>query len=195
MTGELGGDANVIPCVILAMTDEDDRHYMEWLYTEHQRLMLATAWKFTSNQADVEDIVSDGCVAIIQKIDTVRKMERNVLRSYIVSTIRNTAISHRRKRQRENAMFCHVDREGAPQIADPATVEQKVLLQAELRSMRQAISQLSEREQLILRWKYQQNRSDHEIAEHFGLSDSSVRVYAMRARAHLKATVYGGEQE
>ena len=81
------------------------------------------------------------------------------------------------------------------QIADPASVEQKVMLQAELRSIRQAMSQLPERERLVLRLKYQQDKSDREIAESLGLSDSSVRVYTMRAREHLKTAVYGGDQE
>lgn len=185
----------MMPVVILTMTDEVDKRYMEWLYAEHQRLMLATAWKFTRDQADVEDIVSDGCMAIIQRIDTVRHMERNVLRSYIVSTIRNTAISHCRRQQADNARFYPADSERVQEVADPATVEQKILLQAELRSVRQAMSQLPERERLVLRLKYQQDKSDREIAESLGLSDSSVRVYTMRARAHLKAAVYGGEQE
>ena len=185
----------MMPVAILMMTDEEDRHYMEWLYTEHQRLMLATAWKFTRNQADVEDIVSDSCVALMKKIDMIRHMECNILRSYIVSTIRNTAISHCRKQQAERAKLYHADSDGDMQLADPASVEQKVLLQAELRSVRQAISQLPERERLVLRLKYQQDKSDQEIAQSLGLSDSSIRVYTMRARAHLKAAVYGGDWE
>ena len=185
----------MMPVAIQMMTDEDDRHYMEWLYTEHQRLMLAAAWKFTRNPADVEDIVSDSCVALIKKMDTIQEMERNILRRYIVSTVRNTAISHCRKQQAERAKRCRADGESAAQLADPASVEQKVLLQAELRSVRQAISQLPERERLVLRLKYQQDKSDQEIAQSLGLSDSSIRVYTMRARAHLKAAVYGGDGE
>ena len=35
----------ILPSVILAMPVGDDRDYIEWLYREHHKLMLFTAWK------------------------------------------------------------------------------------------------------------------------------------------------------
>ncbi|MEG0494090.1 MAG: sigma-70 family RNA polymerase sigma factor [Raoultibacter sp.] len=185
----------MMPLVILTMTDDSDREYMEWLYTQYHRLMLSTAWKFVKTQADVEDIVSDSCVALIKNMNTIRGKDCNVLKSYIVSTVRNTAIDYFRRQQRTNARFLQGDDEVIERVADDASLEHKVLLREELRIVRQAISNLSEHERDVLRLKYQKGKSDIEIAEMIGLSESSVRVYVMRARKHIMAVVYGGEQK
>ena len=73
----------MIPIVILAIESDSDREYMTLLYQNHQALMLKTAWQYTKNKADVEDIVSDSCASLIEKIETIRDMEKNALRAYI----------------------------------------------------------------------------------------------------------------
>lgn len=55
----------MIPFVILTIGSEDDRAYMTLLYERHRALMLKTAWEFTRERADVEDVVSDSCVALM----------------------------------------------------------------------------------------------------------------------------------
>ncbi len=57
----------VMPQVIMMIESDEDRSYMERLYEQHYRLMLSTAWKYTSDQFEVEDIVSDSIVALIKK--------------------------------------------------------------------------------------------------------------------------------
>lgn len=180
-----------VPPVILAIESDVDRAFMTDVYRQYRALMLKTAWIYTTNKADVEDIVSDSCAALIIKIDTLRGMERSVMRSYVVTTVRNTAIDHWRKRQRENAWFLHVDDEVAMQVADPTTsVEGKILLQDELENLERVLLQLPERERDVLRLKYQKGLKDGEVAEKVGVAESSVRKYIERARKHIKAAIY-----
>ena len=54
----------VMPLVIQAIEDDDDRQFMERLYYDHSRLMYATAWKYSAYKIEVEDVVSDSCVAV-----------------------------------------------------------------------------------------------------------------------------------
>lgn len=182
----------MIPAVILAIESDNDRIFMIELYQQHHSLMLKTAWGFTRNKADVEDIVSDSCAALIEKIDTLRGLECHALRSYIVSTVRNTAIDFCRKQQRENARFLHVEDEAAIQVADQESIEQKILLRDELESLERILLQLPERERDVLRLKYQQGFKDGEVAALVGLAESSVRKYIERARKHIKAVMYEG---
>lgn len=185
----------IIPAVILAIDSEDDRAYMTELYQKHYALMLKTAWVFTKERADVEDIVSDSCAALILKLDTVRTLEQGKLRSYIVTTVRNTAIDFCRKQQRQNARFVQVADEDMQQYPATVSVEGSILLMDELNMVRNALHALPEREQDILRMKCQQGMKDAQIAELVGLSESSVRKYVIRAREHLKAMIYRGVTE
>lgn len=185
----------IIPAVILAIESEDDRTYMTALYQKHYALMLKTAWVFTKERADVEDIVSDSCAALIIKLDTVRALEPSKLRSYIITTVRNTAIDFCRKQQRQNARFVQVEEGDMNQYPATDSVEGSILLMDELNMVRNALHALPEREQDILRMKCQQGLKDAQIAELIGLSESSVRKYVIRAREHLKAMIYRGVTE
>ena len=56
-----------MPLVIQTIENDDDRHFMEQLYTDYSRLMYSTAWKYAVSGVEVEDVVSDSCVALIPK--------------------------------------------------------------------------------------------------------------------------------
>ena len=180
----------IIPTVILAIDSDSDRAYMTLLYKQHHALMLKTAWEFTRERADVEDIVSDSCASLIEKIETIRHLECNALRAYIVTTVRNTAIDFCRKQQRTNARFLHVDEEVTARMADHTSIENKIMLRDEIAQVKRALLDLPERERDVLRMKIQKGMNDKEIAEAVGLAESSVRKYVARARNHLKEALY-----
>ena len=79
----------ILPIVILAIESDDDRAVMTQIYQENQALMYKVAWKYLHNKADVEDVVSDTCRELIKHFTTVQAMERNELRAYIITTVRN----------------------------------------------------------------------------------------------------------
>ena len=180
----------IMPLVIQAIADADDRQCMEQLYTEYHRLMLSTAWTYIKSKADVEDIVSDSCLSLLKKIDALRDMERNALRYYIVATVRNASIDYCRRQQANNAKFQQKERETLEQIPDQTNIEKKILLGEELRMVHQAIAHLPEHERTSLQLKFQQGKKDCEIAQIIGVSESSVRKYIERARQHLKNAIY-----
>ncbi len=180
----------MIPAVILAIDSEDDRAYMTMLYREYRALMLKIAWTYSKERADVEDIVSESCTSLIVNIDRIRSFERNALRTYIVTTVRNAAIDLCRKHQRANAHFLHVDDEVIDSVADKTSIEKRIELRDEIEQVRNAIHCLPLKEQDVLRLKYQQGMNDREIAPLVGLSESSVRKYIQRAREQLRAIIY-----
>ena len=180
----------ILPSVILAMPAGDDRDYMEWLYKEHCRLMFSTAWKIFRDEATVDDVVSESCVALIKNIPTLRSLERNKLRVYIVSTVRNTALNFFDKQQRLNSHVAGEESEAIETVADDFDVEKKVLLEDELKRVWHAIAQLPAKEQQIMRMKYVMEMPDEKIAKEVGLAPSSIRKYIGRAREQIKAIVY-----
>lgn len=180
----------IFPQVILDMPEGSDRDYMEWLYREYCALMFSTAWKYFRDKADVEDIVSDGCLSLMQNIPTLRSLERNKLGVYIVSTIRNTAFNHYAKQKRTNDRTTAASNEVIQSVADTTNVERKVALEDELAYVWKAIGQLPEKEQQIMHMKYALEFPDTVIAERVGLSVNSIRKYISRARNHIKAMIY-----
>ena len=98
----------VLPLVIAVMPEGADRDYMEWLFVEHHRLMMVTAFGIVPQSADADEIVSDSLIALYKKIDKLRGMEENALRLYIVSTVRNTSLNYLKKHQRMNSQFLHM---------------------------------------------------------------------------------------
>ena len=98
----------MLPLVIAVMPEGADWDYMEWLFVEHHRLMMVTAFGIVPQSADADEIVSDSLIALYKKIDKLRGMEKNALRLYIVSTVRNTSLNYLKKHQRMNSQFLHM---------------------------------------------------------------------------------------
>lgn len=183
----------VVPYAVMIIESEDDRNYMEWLYEKHQRLMLATAWKYTSDQFEVEDIVSDSIVSLIKKVDQLRSMEHNALRLYIVSTVRNTSINHFKKRKGIDDRFVLIGDEMVSQLVAYDNIEQKISLKDELLSIIRVIHSLPPKEQAVLRMKCVDGMRNDEIAQATGLALESIRKYLSRAREKVRNAVYEKE--
>ena len=162
---------------------------MAEIYLQHHRLMRYTARRIMPVEADAEDVVSDALVALHGKIDTLRGLAEKPLRAYIVKTVRNTALNalaaQRRVQQRTAG-----DGE-MPDLPGRADVEGQVLLEEELRRVLAAIHALPQKEQDVLWLRIVQGRPEEEIAASTGLSPESIRKYVSRARAKLRAAVYG----
>lgn len=180
----------IIPSIIIMALDGQDREYMEWLYTQHHCLMLSTAWRYFKEPSIVDDIVSDSCIALMKNLHTLRGLERNKLRVYIVSTVRNTALNYYTKQKAVNNYVVNADKEVVDSVADDADFERKIALKSELAMVWAAISRLPEKEQLIMQLKFSQGLSNESIAENVDLSPSSIAKYISRARDRIKDMIY-----
>ncbi|MBE5772316.1 MAG: sigma-70 family RNA polymerase sigma factor [Clostridiales bacterium] len=179
-----------LPYVIAVMPEGENKDYMTWLYEQHYRLMYSIAWEYSKDRATVEDIVSDSVVALLQKIETLRPMERNKLSAYIVTTVRNTALNHCDKQQRINSHVIHTDIEVMSRVPDRQDIEKKIVLDEELDIVWEAISRLPEKEMLVMKMKFSLDLPDDVIADEVGLSVNSIPKYISRAREHIKEIIY-----
>lgn len=183
----------MLPAVILAISSQEERTFMAELYMKHHRLMRYTARRYMHVDADVEDVVSDAVVALHGRIDTLRTLEEKALRAYIVTAVRNTALNalivQRRARERTAP-----DGEAALNaVSDRVNVEAQVQLEDELRLVLDAIHALPQKEQDVLWLRFACSSTNEEIAQATGLAPESIRKYLSRARARLRAAVYGEE--
>lgn len=172
------------PVMILAITDDSDREFMKMIYIQYHMTMFRMARTLTDSHQDAEDVVSDACVSLIRKISVLQRLDCNVLEGYIISTVKNSAyMLHRKKKARKEV---YDGNEILPLIADTDTSPDSCIIQAcTIAELMSAIDQLPEIDQMIIRMKYFEKRSDQEIASLFGIQEVSVRSKLTRARKRI----------
>lgn len=181
----------VLPAVLLAIADEEERSFLAEIYMRHHRLMRYTARRYLTQEADAEDAVSDALVALHGKLPLLRTLEEKALRAYIVTTVRNMALNLCIARQRAEGRSVPDGEETLARVHDRANVEKQVQLEDELGAVLTAIRELPEKEQTVLWMRFALSSTNEEIARATGLSPESIRKYLSRARARLRAAVYG----
>ena len=170
------------PLPILAITQPDDRAFMEQLYVDYSALMYAQALKVLRSRTAAEDCVSDALVALIKKISLLRTMECSILKAYVVITVRNTAINALRKQKRQPVADVPLEIIPEPQTR---SVEARFMSQSQIEWLKEAIRQLPARESMALMMRYFQQLEMSEIAGQMGCSESSVRSLLSRGRKRL----------
>lgn len=184
----------ILPAVIMAIESDEERALMTKIYYDHQALMYKVAWKYFRTAADVEDIVSDSCEEMIKHLATLSKLERNEMRAYIVTIVRNNCLNLRMKRNRERTVSLDDESPIARTIESRDMLpEHWAQLQDTLDHAMAAIEQLSDREQDILFLRIKEDRGYDEIAALYKTTPANIRKIVERARKHLKVTVYGSD--
>ena len=181
----------VLPAVLLAIADEEERSFLAEIYMRHHRLMRYTARRYLTQEADAEDAVSDALVALHGKLPLLRTLEEKALRAYIVTTVRHTALNLCIARQRAQERSAPDGELALARVRDRVNVEKQVQLEDELGAVLTAIRELPEKEQTVLWMRFARSSTNEEIARATGLSPESIRKYLSRARARLRRTVYG----
>ena len=171
-----------IPLLLLVIEDDSDRAFMEKLYADHGRLMYHQARLICRNDADAQDTVSDALLALIKKISLLRDMPCNKLKAYTVITVKHLAIDRYRKLKKEDVSW---DEEGIDGVSD-ALPDARLMENAGVEGIKEAILALPEREKDVLMMRYFRSLSEEEIAAAWQVRPVTVRVTLSRARQHLK---------
>lgn len=175
----------MLPVILLALENDDDRAFVTELYEQHKSIMYKQALNILRSRDHVEDVVGDACLAIIDNILLIRTLSGYILRAYIVSIVRNTAINFiaRRDRQQRRAYLADDERllEVPSDAPDPLS---ELMWREQVELLMRAIDTLPEHEQEALRMKYLGELSDAEIAAELNIKADSVRPCLMRARRH-----------
>lgn len=171
------------PLAILMISDESDREFMKALYIKYRMSMFRMARALTDSEQDAEDVVSEACVSLIKKISRIRQLDCNVLEGYIISIVKNAAyLLHRKKKACKEV----ANEEILQFVADEAATPDRYILQeCTIQELSEAIGQLPENDQVVLRMKYFEKHSDREIATLMGIQEVSVRSRLTRARQRI----------
>ena len=154
-----------------AIENPDDREFMTQFYLEYERLMYATVRKRLTDPEAAKDIVQECVIRLIPKIPFLRRQERCIKASYVVSTVRNTTINYMRKQGRTDGRCCSLEEQEEQDMAIPEpSLDERIML-------------AEQKERLMQIWrKYILGYTDAELADMLGCKKSSVRMKLTRAR-------------
>lgn len=175
--------------VIMAITDEDDRLFVETVFNKYSKKMYLIAVNILNNHEDAEDCVQDTIVKIIDRLDNFRKAEQEeYLIKLIVITCRNTALnkykSNRKKdiEQFSTTVYDEDEESSVMDIPDDSSnVEKLVMSDYTCRCLTEIIDSLDYKYRDILVLKSMGYDYD-DIARIMNISQTLVRKRYSRAR-------------
>lgn len=177
--------------LMLLEDQPDDAAFLEELYHAHYRLLYGQALNILRKRQDAEDVVQAAMLKLTQKVALLRALERNKLASYLVITVRNTAINLYRQQSKRREREADVPLD---QVQDSLqhTPESVVLALDAVSRIRDALRLLPRREQDAMTLRYVQGLSDEEVADALGVRAASARGLLSRGRARLKDILQEG---
>lgn len=173
----------MIPLIILAIEDENDKMFMIALYNQYNRLAYSVASKIVQRETDAEDITQDVFAQIIEKdkIPLLRTFSKQQIASYIAEASKNKAINLVRNKAKKSLSFETLE----DVLPSNEGMEEIVLHSLSLEELRIALQTLREDMRELLFMKYYLVMNDEEIGNTLGIKPSSVRMKLTRARREV----------
>lgn len=141
----------MIPIIILAIEDPNDRDFMMHLYISYNRLMFSEIQKITCDTWASDDVLQISLIKLIEKVSLLRTFEHNRLVSYIITTCRNNAYNYTKKLV--SSLECElIDTDGVDFTVSP--LEQMVIQKEYQNALKLAWDNLDERSKYFLESKY-----------------------------------------
>ena len=176
----------MLALAILAIENESDRAFVERLYEANYAVMLHRALSILKNRQRAEDAVEAVMLKLIDRIDLLRNCNRESLRSYLLTCVKNEALGQLRK-DRKLYSFEDVEDRLRALPDDSDALDAGLLWREQVQSLVRALKRLPERDRMALRMKYYERLSDQEIGAVLGIGPSGVRALIIRARKKVYA--------
>ena len=139
------------------------QEFITQIYKKYDRLMLFTAKKYLMDIQECEDAVQESLLKLMSRIELLRTLEEPVLTSYVVTTVRNTAINILRRQKRDAQNITSFTESVEESIIEPDSIIDIIMDREAKRSLREAIDELEPNERLLLEGKYFLGRKSQHI--------------------------------
>lgn len=171
----------------------DNQQVFLKIYEEYKRLLYWAAGSCTESPDLKEDFMQESVSRLLPKTERIRWFKSRVLATYLATTVRNISFNHYRKAAQEAKYLANEDISAFEdefalcQDSGERPVEEAALLRAQAEELRKVLTKLSEKEQILLRGKYQLHLSDRELSQQLQCNPDSIRMMLTRARRHAFA--------
>ncbi len=170
--------------VIAAIENDIEREFITKIYCNYYKVLLEKAYFIVKNREESEEVVQEAFIKLIEHVSELMGYSEVHIFNYSKVTVKNIAINHLNRNNREKKRQFSADEEGFDYwISSEAALPEDLFIHTEdMKNLLAAIKKLNEQEQSLLENKYILNMSDTEIAKNMNISPSSVRCYLTRAR-------------
>lgn len=181
--------------IVLTLSDDDGRDFVENLYLTYRKKIYASAFKILNKREDAEDCVHDVIKTVITHLDTFKDASPQEIGKLLAVCTRNAAVNlyQKNKQRRSNEsklpLDCEYENEllremnrSSDQNQPPSVI---TVREETKKQIAQMISELDDiyKDVLILQFRYKMNT--HEIADILKISEGAVRVRLHRAKKIL----------
>lgn len=203
------GGSDVLPAPLkaeaeqeaLAGLEEGKEDAKQLLISHNLRLVVFIARRFESTGIHLEDLISIGTIGLIKGVNTYRRDKNIKLATYASRCIENEILMHIRKTSNQKAEISldepiNLDGDGNELVlsdilgTDENVVTGQLEEEVDLMLLRQALSQLPQREREIVNMRFGlegiQERTQKEVAEYLGISQSYISRLEKRIMQKLR---------
>ncbi len=174
------------PVCINAIKNEQERKFMQTLYTSYMRAMYLTAYRLTHNAADAEDVVSASCVALIKHIDTLQTCSQKAVSAYVLTTVRNQSLILLKRRNVELRLITKMKEESVLHAESPPPDDElQQYYHRSLAEVLEIIRYMPEQDQMLLQMRFFDQVSYAEMSHLLNMQQSTLRTKVSRARRRL----------
>ncbi len=185
----------------LERLEQGDEEAKKLLIERNLRLVVYIARRFENTGVNLEDLISIGTIGLIKAIGTYRRDKNIRLATYASRCIENEILMHIRKISNQKTEVSldepiNMDGEGNELLlSDILGTDEDVVFRpmeenVDLMILRQALSQLPEREKEIVAMRYglegRKELTQKEVAKVMGISQSYISRIEKRIMARLK---------
>ena len=189
---------------LLVQLEQGEEKAKQTLIERNLRLVVYIARRFENTGVNLEDLISIGTIGLIKAVGTFKADKNIKLATYASRCIENEILMHIRKISGQRSEISldepiNTDWDGNELLlsdvlgTDADTVHRPLEDDAERQLLREAIGLLSEREQTIVRLRYglygQQEKTQKEVADHMGISQSYISRLEKRIMLRLRREI------
>jgi RNA polymerase sigma-70 factor (ECF subfamily) len=164
-----------------------DAGAVEALYDQYAPRLLSVCFRYCGNRDDAEDILHDGFIKIIQKIETFKIRSDGTLEAWMRRIMVNTALNFLRSRQKEKN-FVDID-----PIVDKIDIHdeeesdpEEIYLQVDRDKIMELICELPSGYRTVFNLYVFEQYGHREIAQLLGCSENTSKSQLSKARALLR---------
>lgn len=173
-------------------TEEDDievnnYEYITGLYEKYNKTLWKYAFKLSKNNDVANDIVAITFLKVVENIETIKRIHKYKMKSYLMSMIRNNFINHIKK-EKTNIYFDDIYEYNF------YGTEDDFIGKICVSEVEEALMHMPEPYKSILMYMYGYDEMTYEeIAISLNINIKSIRMYKKRAVDMLRMRMKGGD--
>lgn len=166
-----------------------DQSGFELLVKEHTGKVVGLAWRLVGNHAEAEDLAQEAFLRLHRALPGFRGESR--ISTWLYRTTTRLAIDYlRRERIKRRLFFFRQDNEALDPVElasdERSNPERDQQSREAMHSLRNSLSKLSSRQQVIFTLRHYEGLPLKEIAEHLGIKVGTVKAHLHRAVTQLR---------